>query len=95
MIEPLYSNILVRRVTAPDRTPGGLILTAATKEKPTEADVLAVGTGRLGEDGTVRPLVVKVGDRVLFGKFVGNEVRVGDEDLLILREEDVLGIVRG
>jgi len=89
----MNDRILVKRVEESTRTPGGLYLPDTAKEKPVEGIVLAVGNGRLNEKGERFPLVVKVGDRIVFGKYSGTEIKVLGEDHLILREDDVLGIV--
>ena len=92
-IRPLHDRILVKRVSEPDRTAGGLYIPDSAKEKPVEAEVIAVGSGKLQEDGTVRKLDVKAGDKVLFGKYSGSEVKLDGEDHLILREDDVHAIL--
>jgi len=92
-VRPLFDRILVQRNEEPTRTRSGLFLPEATKEKPSEGTVLAVGNGRVADDGSVTPLTVKTGDRVIFGKYAGTEIKVNGEDRLILREDDVLGIV--
>ena len=93
MIRPLQDRVLVRRVKEEEKTKGGLFIPDSAKEKPVEAMVLAVGNGKVLEDGTVRKLDVKTGDRVLFGKYTGSEVKIDGEDALILRENDILGIL--
>jgi chaperonin GroES len=90
---PLHDRVLVRRVEAEEKTAGGIIIPDTAKEKPQEGEVVAVGSGARGEDGTVTPLDVKSGDKILFGKWSGTEVRVNGEDLLIMKESDILGIV--
>jgi chaperonin GroES len=90
---PLHDRILVRRVEAEEKTPGGIIIPDTAKEKPVEGEVLAVGPGARDETGRVQPLDVKVGDRVLFGKWNGTEVVIGGEDRLIMKEADVFGVV--
>jgi chaperonin GroES len=92
-IRPLQDRIVVRRVKEDEKTKGGLFIPDSAKEKPVEAMVLAVGNGKILEDGTVRKLDVKEGDRVLFGKYTGSEVKIDGEDALILREDDILGIL--
>ena len=92
-LKPLYDRVSVKRVKEEEKTKGGIIIPDAAKEKPLEGEVLAVGKGKLLEDGSIRKMDVKVGDRVLFGKYSGTEVKVGGEEVVILREEDVLGIV--
>ncbi|MEP7123892.1 MAG: co-chaperone GroES [Byssovorax sp.] len=93
-IRPLQDRVLVRRVKEDEKTKGGLFIPDSAKEKPVEAIVLAVGNGKILEDGTVRPLDVKAGDRVLFGKYTGSEVKIDGEEALILREDDILGIIQ-
>ena len=92
---PLHDRVLVRRVEAEEKTAGGIIIPDTAKEKPQEGEVIAVGSGSKAEDGTVTPLDVKAGDRILFGKWSGTEVRVNGEDLLIMKESDILGIIDG
>jgi chaperonin GroES len=92
---PLHDRVLVRRVESVEKTAGGIIIPDTAKEKPQEGEVLAVGAGNKAEDGKVTPLDVKAGDRILFGKWSGTEVRVDNEDLLIMKESDILGIIEG
>jgi len=92
-IRPMYDRILVRRVEEQTRSKGGLFLPENAKEKPQEGIVLAVGQGRLADNGEVKPLVVKEGDRVVFGRYAGTEIKVDGEDRLVLREDEVFGIV--
>lgn len=92
-IRPLYDRVLVKRVEEESRSKGGLFLPESAKEKPSEGIVLAVGQGRVNDKGEVRPLVVKEGDRVLFGKYAGNEIKVDGEERLILKESEIFGIV--
>ncbi len=92
-LRPLYDRVLVRRVDGENVTKGGLIIPDTAKEKPLEGEIVAAGNGRVLEDGTVRALTVKAGDRVLFAKYAETEVKVGGETLLLLREEDLLGIL--
>ncbi|HTN88474.1 MAG TPA: co-chaperone GroES [Sorangium sp.] len=92
-IRPLQDRVIVRRVQEEEKTKGGLFIPDSAKEKPMEAIVLAVGNGKTLEDGTVRKLDVKEGDRVLFGKYTGNEVKIDGEQALILREDDILGVI--
>lgn len=92
---PLHDRVLVRRVEAEEKTAGGIIIPDTAKEKPQEGEVIAVGTGARSENGTVTPLEVKAGDRILFGKWSGTEVKVDGEDLLIMKESDILGILEG
>ena len=90
---PLHDRVLVRRVDAEEKTAGGIIIPDTAKEKPQEGEVISAGTGTKSEDGKITPLDVKAGDRILFGKWSGTEVRVDGEDLLIMKESDILGIV--
>ena len=90
---PLHDRVLVRRVEAEEKTAGGIIIPDTAKEKPQEGEIVAVGTGTKSEDGKVTPLDVKAGDRILFGKWSGTEVKVDGEDLLIMKESDILGVV--
>jgi len=90
---PLHDRILVRRVEAQAKTAGGIIIPDSAQEKPQEGEVVATGNGARADDGTLTPLTVVAGDRILFGKWSGSEVRLDGEDLLIMKEEDVLGIV--
>ena len=92
-IRPLHDRILVQRIDEETKTEGGIIIPDTAKEKPTEGKVLAVGNGKILEDGTTRPLEVKPGDRILFSKYAGTEVKVDGEEQTIIREDDVLGIV--
>jgi chaperonin GroES len=90
---PLHDRVLVRRVEAEEKTRGGIIIPDTAQEKPMEGEVVAVGPGAHGEDGTVQPLDVKAGDRVLFGKWSGTEVKLDGEDLIIMKESDLMGII--
>ncbi|AGA10693.1 co-chaperone GroES [Sinorhizobium meliloti] len=90
---PLHDRILVRRVESEEKTKGGIIIPDTAKEKPQEGEVLAVGPGARGEQGQIQPLDVKVGDRILFGKWSGTEIKIDGEDLLIIKESDVMGII--
>jgi chaperonin GroES len=92
-IRPLHDRVIVRRLEEERKTAGGIVIPDTAKEKPVQGEVIAVGTGKILEDGKVRPLDVKVGDKVLFGKYSGTEIKVGDEELLVLREEDIMGVV--
>ncbi len=92
-LKPLQDRILVQRVEEETKTKGGIIIPDTAKEKPAEGKVIAVGSGKIGDDGKRIPLEVKKGDRVLFGKYSGSEVKVDGEEYLIMREDDVLGIV--
>jgi chaperonin GroES len=90
---PLHDRVLVRRVEAEEKTAGGIIIPDTAKEKPQEGEVVAAGSGLKSEDGKVTPLDVKAGDKILFGKWSGTEVKINGEDLLIMKESDILGIV--
>ncbi len=92
---PLHDRVLVRRVEAEEKTSGGIIIPDTAKEKPQEGEVVAVGVGTKSEEGKVTPLDVKAGDKILFGKYSGSEIKVDGEELLIMREEDILGVVEG
>ncbi|MHB1843746.1 MAG: co-chaperone GroES [Deltaproteobacteria bacterium] len=94
-IRPLQDRLIVKRVAEEEKTKGGIIIPDTAKEKPLEGKVLAVGNGKVLEDGKVRPLDIKAGDRILFGKYAGTEVKIEGDDHLILREEDVLGVIEG
>jgi chaperonin GroES len=90
---PLHDRVLVRRVEAEEKTAGGIIIPDSAKEKPAEGEVVAIGTGARSEDGKITPLDVKPGDRVLFGKWSGTEVKLDGEDLLIMKESDIMGVI--
>ena len=90
---PLYDRILVKRVQAEEKTAGGLIVPDSAKEKPLEAQVIAVGSGRQLEDGSTREISLNVGDLILFGKYTGDEIKLEGDDHLILREDDILGVL--
>jgi chaperonin GroES len=92
---PLHDRVVVRRIEADEKTKGGIIIPDTAKEKPQEGEVIAVGPGARDENGKVNPLDVKAGDRILFGKWSGTEVRLDGEDLLIMKESDIMGIVEG
>ncbi|MHB8416892.1 MAG: co-chaperone GroES [Myxococcales bacterium] len=92
-IRPLQDRLIVKRVAEEEKTKGGIIIPDTAKEKPLEGKVIAVGNGKVLEDGKVRPLDIRAGDRILFGKYAGTEVKIEGEDHLILREEDVLGVI--
>src|SRR5262252_2192741 len=92
---PLHDRVLVRRVEAEEKSAGGIIIPDTAKEKPQEGEVVAVGGGAKSEEGKVTPLDVKAGDKILFGKWSGTEVKINGEDLLIMKESDILGIVEG
>jgi chaperonin GroES len=90
---PLHDRVLVRRIEADEKTVGGIIIPDTAKEKPQEGEIVAVGSGTKAEDGKVTPLDVKAGDRVLFGKWSGTEVRLDGEELLIMKESDIMGVI--
>ena len=92
---PLHDRVVVRRIDAEEKSKGGIIIPDTAKEKPQEGEVIAAGPGARDESGKVQPLDVKAGDRVLFGKWSGTEVRIDGEDLLIMKESDIMGIVEG
>ena len=92
-IRPLQDRVIVLRVDEEAKTAGGIIIPDTTKEKPQEGKIVAVGKGKVGEDGKVQPLDVKKGDRILFGKYAGTEIKLEGEDHLILREDDILGVL--
>ena len=90
---PLHDRILVRRIEEGETTRGGIIIPDSAKEKPQEGEVVSAGKGKINEEGKVRPLDVKEGDRILFGKWSGTEVKIDGEDLLIMKESDILGVL--
>ena len=92
---PLHDRVVVKRVEEDTKTAGGIIIPETAQEKPSQGEVLAVGPGARGEDGKIVALDVKVGDRVIFGKWSGTEVKIDGQDLLIMKESDILGIVEG
>ena len=94
-IRPLHDRIIVERLEEETTTASGIIIPDSAKEKPMQGDVIAVGKGKVTEDGKVLPLDVKVGDKVLFGKYSGTEVKVDGEDLLVMREEDIMAVLEG
>jgi chaperonin GroES len=92
-IRPLQDRLIVKRIAEEEKTKGGIIIPDTAKEKPIEGKVIAVGNGKVLEDGKVRPLDIKAGDRVLFSKYAGTEVKIDGEEHLIMREEDILGVI--
>ena len=92
-IRPLQDRVIVKRLEEEEKTKGGIIIPDTAKEKPQEGKVIAVGKGKVTEDGKVIPLDVKVGDKILFGKYSGTEIKIGGEEHLIMREEDILGVI--
>jgi chaperonin GroES len=89
-VRPLYDRVIVRRVAEEEKTKGGIIIPDSAKEKPSEAEVTAVGNGKVDDKGALRPLNVKKGDRVLFGKYSGNDIKIDDEEFMILKEDEIL-----
>jgi chaperonin GroES len=94
-LTPLHDRILVRRVEEAETTRGGIIIPDSAKDKPQEGEVIGVGKGKSNDEGKVFPLAVKEGDRILFGKYAGTEIKIDGEDFVIMREEEVLGILTG
>ena len=92
-IRPLHDRVIVKRVEEETTTPGGIVLPGSAAEKPSQGIVMAVGAGKQLDNGTIRKLEVKEGDKVLFGKYSGNEVKVDGEELIVMREEDIMGIL--
>lgn len=92
-LKPLHDRVVVRSIDAETRSPGGIVIPDNAREKPTQGQVLAVGPGRITDDGTNIPMSLTVGDRVLFGQFAGQKIKINNEEVTILREEDVLAIV--
>jgi chaperonin GroES len=92
-VRPLHDRILIKRIEEKETVKGGIIIPDTAKEKPQEAEVIAVGNGKKNEDGKVVPLDVKAGDRILFGKYSGTEIKLDGEEFLIIREEEVLGVI--
>ena len=93
-VRPLHDRVLIKRIEEQETIRGGIIIPDTAKEKPQEGEVVAVGEGKYREDGTRQTLDVRVGDRVLFGKYSGSEVKIDDEELLIMREDEILGIIQ-
>jgi chaperonin GroES len=93
-VRPLHDRVLVKRFLEEEKSKGGIIIPDSAKEKPIQGEVIAAGTGRVTEDGKVRPLEVKKGDKILFGKYSGTEIKIEGEDFLMMREEDILGIIQ-
>ena len=92
-IRPLHDRVIVKRVEEERKTAGGIVIPDNATEKPDQGEVLAIGTGKVMDDGKVRPLDVKVGDRVLFGKYSGSSVKLDGDELLVMREEDIMGVI--
>jgi len=91
-VRPLHDRVLVKRMNEEEKTKGGIIIPDNAKEKPIQGEVISVGQGRIGEDGKVRPLDVKKGDKILFGKYAGTEIKIDGDEFLMMREEDILGV---
>ena len=94
-IRPLHDRVIVKRLEEERSSPGGIVIPDTAAEKPMQGKIVAVGKGKILEDGKVRPLDVKVGDKILFGKYSGNEVKVDGEELVVMREEDVMAVIEG
>ena len=94
-IRPLHDRVIVKRLESETKTAGGIVIPDSAAEKPVQGKVVAVGKGKILEDGQVRPLDVKVGDKILFGKYSGTEVKVDGEELVVMREEDVMAVIEG
>lgn len=94
-IRPLYDRVIVKREEEEERSAGGIVIPDTAKEKPVRGTVVAVGTGKILDNGDTRALAVKAGDKILFGKYSGTEIKIDNEDVLVLREEDILGIIEG
>ena len=92
-LRPLQDRVLVKRIAEEEKTKGGIIIPDTAKEKPQEGKIIAVGKGKVNDEGKVIPLQVKVGDKILFGKYSGSEIKVDGEEFLIMREDDVLGVI--
>ncbi|MEL6870898.1 MAG: co-chaperone GroES [Pseudomonadota bacterium] len=94
-IRPLHDRVIIKRMEEERTSPGGIVIPDAATEKPIKGEVIAVGNGKILENGEVRPLDVKAGDKVLFGKYSGTEVKVDGEDLLVMKEDDVMAVIEG
>ncbi len=94
-VRPLHDRVIVKRLEEERTSPGGIVIPDSAAEKPIQGKIVAVGKGKILEDGKVRPLDVKVGDKILFGKYSGTEVKVDGEELLVMREEDVMAVIEG
>ncbi|RMD70189.1 MAG: co-chaperone GroES [Gammaproteobacteria bacterium] len=92
-LRPLHDRVIVKRMEEERTTPGGIVIPDTAKEKPNRGEVIAAGNGRILEDGSVRPLDVKVGDKVLYGKYAGTEIIIDEEEFLVMREEDIMAII--
>jgi chaperonin GroES len=94
-IRPLHDRVIVRRAEEERKSAGGIVIPDTAAEKPTQGEVIAVGNGHLQDDGEIRPLDVKAGDKILFGKYSGTEVKVNGEDLMVMKEDDIMGVLEG
>lgn len=94
-IRPLHDRVVIRRIEEEEQVRGGIIIPDTAKEKPQEAEVVAVGPGKLQEDGNRQPMDVSDGDRVLIGKYSGSDIKIGEEELVIVREDEILGVLNG
>ena len=94
-LRPLHDRVVIKRVEEERTSAGGIVLPDSATEKPVRGEVIAVGNGKILDSGDVRPLDVKVGDKVLFGKYSGNDVKVGDEELVVMREDDIMAVIEG
>jgi len=92
-VRPLHDRVLVKRFNEEERSKGGIIIPDSAKEKPIQGEIISVGQGRIGDDGKVRALDVKKGDRILFGKYAGTEIKIDGDEFLMMREEDILGVI--
>ncbi len=92
-VRPLHDRVLVKRLNEEEKSKGGIIIPDTAKEKPAQGEIIAVGSGRIGDDGKVRSLDVKKGDKVLFGKYAGTEIKIDGDEFLMMREEDILGVI--
>jgi chaperonin GroES len=92
-IRPLHDRVMVKRLAEEEKSKGGIIIPDSAKEKPAEGEIIAIGNGKMKDDGTVTPLEVSPGDRVLFSKYSGTEIKINGEEFLMMREEDILGII--
>jgi chaperonin GroES len=92
-LRPLHDRVIVKRLEEEKKTASGIVIPDSAAEKPDQGEVLAIGTGKIGDDGKVRPMDVKVGDRVLFGKYAGSTVKIDGDELLVMREEDIMAVV--
>ncbi len=92
-VRPLHDRVLVKRTNEEEKSRGGIIIPDTAKEKPAQGEIIAVGQGRVGEDGKIRALDVKKGDKVLFGKYAGTEIKIDGDEFLMMREEDILGVI--